>query len=610
MSVINILDSAVYNMIAAGEVVENPASIVKELVENSIDAGAKNISVSIEDGGIKSICVIDDGEGMDQDDLKRSILPHATSKICAADDLKTISTLGFRGEALSSIASVSEMEIKSKHFLCDIAYGLKVKGGQILDFAPTALSKGTSITISKLFYNTPARYKFLKTSKTEENNVTQTVMDLILSNSNVAFRYYIDKKLALSSPGAGLLEAIKSVYNQNICDNLVETDYTYQKYRVFGYIGKPSSQAIKHNRNYQTLIINGRIIKDFTLSSVIQNAYGDTLMKRSFPVFVLEVVMPFEIVDVNVHPGKKEVRFASGCKINAALYNAVKDTLNKIINQKAQELSFLRHIDSKEINKYDNEKQSLLNKMLDEYANDTVQTNQKQKIDEISSRLNNLSHISPKIVQDKTRLKEENLFIGDMAESYRIDYKIVGQLFDTYILIEYDDNLYLIDQHAAHEKLLYDEYMKKIAYDKPDVQELMIAYLYENKKYAEVLLKHTDTLSKMGFEIEDFGNNIIKITAVPMEFINLDFEIFFDDLGELFQHEIDDISKISEIKELVAKKACRNAIKGGRKLSEDDIKYIMESFFQKGAPLQCPHGRPITIKLSKTEIEKMFGRIQ
>ena len=206
------------------------------------------------------------------------------------------------------------------------------------------------------------------------------------------------------------------------------------------------------------MIINGRIIKDFTLSSVIQNAYGDTLMKRSFPVFVLEVVMPFEIVDVNVHPGKKEVRFASGCKINAALYNAVKDTLNKIINQKAQELSFLRHIDSKEINKYDNEKQSLLNKMLDEYANDTVQTNQKQKIDEISSRLNNLSHISPKIVQDKTRLKEENLFIGDMAESYRIDYKIVGQLFDTYILIEYDDNLYLIDQHAAHEKLLYDEY--------------------------------------------------------------------------------------------------------------------------------------------------------
>lgn len=611
MTKINILDSTVYNQISAGEVVENPASIVKELLENSIDAGAQNITVMIEDGGIKSIQIIDDGMGMVEKDLYNSILPHATSKILNAEDLATISTLGFRGEALASISSVSEIEIKSRYFETDIAYGLTVKGGVTISKGVVPLSKGTSITVNNLFYNTPARYKFLKSKRGEQNLVTELIQNMILSNEMVAFRYCIDKKLVYSSGGNGLKSALESIYSQDIVENLLEVDYEENPYKIKGFIAKPSSPSIKFNRSYQSIIINGRIVKDFSLSSVVHNAYGERLMRRTFPLFVLDIIMPFDLVDANVHPNKKEVRFAANCKINGMIYKAIKNTLEQSGNQMREEMSFLKKDvpQSKEIEEASDvfspgENYNSLYEESINYSKDNIAKN-----DELSQKLSYLSSTSPKVSDGTYRLNENKAFLYKAEErSEVLSYKLIGQAFDTYIILEFNDNLYFIDQHAAHERILYDDYLRMLNKKPFDVQDLMIPYLYEANESYNIILKHQKTFESMGFVLEDFGNNIIKILGVPLIFSDIDIDAFLRDVTQTLS-SVKNIEDIELLKDTVAKKACKRAIKGGTTLPKDDIKYVMEMFSKNNIPLQCPHGRPVIIKISQKELEKMFRRI-
>jgi DNA mismatch repair protein MutL len=620
MTKINILDSSVYNRISAGEVVENPASIIKELVENSIDAGAQNISVYIEDGGIKSIQVIDDGEGMTKDDLLRSIQPHATSKIKTAEDLELISTLGFRGEALASIAAVSALDIKSKYIESDLAHGIEIKGGDLIKQGVVALNKGTSITVSSLFYNTPARYKFLKSKRSEENFVSQLMSEIILSNPDIAIRYYIDKRLVFSSSGIGLYDAIKSVYSEEIVQNIVEVEYNEPPYSVRGFIAKPSSPAIKHNRSFQTMIINGRIIKDFTLSSIVQNAYGESLMRKTFPLFVLDVVLPFDKVDVNVHPNKKEVRFSTDCKINSVVYKAVKEALLEQITKQSNEFDFLSkppqqptpiiHIEEKEASNTSDyptsTNQSKLSKSVNlhkkvpkyspvEFENlfDSIIVERKSDFD--------LSATPIKPV--KTEGFRDNKVPFTLKHS--TNYKIIGQIFDTYILIEYNDAVYIIDQHAAHERKLYDAYIKNIGLQ-TDSQQLLVPFVFEGD--SESLLKNSALFEEMGFEIENFGGNMIRILSVPLAFSDIDIDGFFTAASEMLSMATE-LENMEIIKDKLAKTACKSAIKGGVSLSNEDIRHILDMFFESGIPMQCPHGRPTIIKMTRQEIEKMFRRI-
>lgn len=610
MGKINILDSAVFNQIAAGEVVENPASIVKELVENSIDAGAINITVTIEEGGIKSVNIIDDGEGMDEQDLMKCVLPHTTSKIRNAADLQTIATLGFRGEALASIASVSFTEIKSKYYQSDVAYSLQVKGGEISDIAIAPLNKGTSITITRLFYNTPARFKFLKSKKSEENNVTSTMQDIILANPTIAFRYYIDKKLMYSSSGEGLKSSIESIYDKDITDNFIEVDFQENPYKVYGFIAKPDSPAIKFNRNYQTIIINGRSIKDFTLSAVVQNAYGEKLMRRTFPAFVLDILMPFDLVDVNVHPNKKEVRFASKSKINSIIYNSIKQALQILTKQDEEDIAFLNTNRNESSSSYQTNHikndNVLLKKLIPNNHIENIQSNvfEQEKVDEINKKLDYLSKTSPKLSEHITRLKEENA----IPDEQKPDYKVVGQAFNTYILIEHEQNLFLIDQHAAHERILYDSYLTKLNKKPLDVQDLMIPFLYDASNNYDIIMKNSSILSDMGFELEEFGNNLIKVLSVPLQFTDINIDMFLNEVCESLV-DIKNFDDIETLKNKIATKACKSAIKGGAPLNNEDIIVVMDKFTQSGIPLQCPHGRPVIIKLTKTQIEKMFRRI-
>lgn len=626
MTKINILDSSVYNQISAGEVVENPASVIKELVENSIDAGAQNISVFIEDGGIKSIQIIDDGEGMEQDDLLRSVQPHATSKIKNAEDLYTISTLGFRGEALASIAAVSAVDIKSKYFESDLAYGIEIKGGQLTRSGVVALNKGTTITVSSLFYNTPARFKFLKSKRSEENAVTQLISEIILANPEISIRYYIDKRLVFSSSGQGLFDAIKSVYSEEIVQNVLEVSYSEPPYSVQGYIAKPSTPAIKHNRSFQTQIINGRVIKDFTLSSVVQNAYGESLMKKTFPLFVLEIILPFDKVDVNVHPNKKEVRFSADCKINSIVYKAIKATLFQQRSAQVNDLSFFEGKTKESSGDIIEEKQS------NEFFGETKQGAERSQVvkpfangQDLFTDILNLSQTMTKEPQSTATEKcfdryEDLIKIPPLKTnidrfcdnksffdtSHQNDYKIIGQLFDTYILVEFREAMYIIDQHAAHERKLYDSFVKSLKEKNTDIQQLLIPYLFEGD--SEILLQNAALFEDMGFLIEDFGGNLIKVLSSPLVFQDIDLDSFFHSAIETLSTG-SEIGNMEIIKDKLAKAACKNAIKGGTRLSNEDIKDIIEIFFKSGIPLQCPHGRPTIIKLSKTEIEKMFRRI-
>lgn len=655
---INVLEPRIFNKIAAGEVVERPASIIKELVENSVDAGAKHITIEIENGGISKIRVIDDGCGIDFDDLQRAFLPHATSKIKEDSDLFEIKTLGFRGEALASIGAVSFVNLISKTKDSSTGGTIQISGGDMGVPTICGADNGTDITVQNLFYNVPARAKFLKKPKTEESEITDLVEKFILSNPTVSIKYIIDGKIRHISNGKGMMDAIYEVYGKNTLDNLLYFEQEYDDMRIYGFTSKP--EFSKPNRTYQTIIINNRYIKNTTIQSAVTNAYGEVLMKKQFPFFVIYLDMDFSAVDVNVHPNKMEVRFENGNNIYPRVFELINKTINSIdytrtYQSKQSEtlvdsLSVpddIKNITIEEnnfdINKFniDNEK---LNKLWEsEEVNISASSNTENNIGNLgngSKEVNKLdtteqiiSNLSKKYSGSSANIftamelssaddvLKNGISFGSKllnkmeAEQEEIDVsknqsiRILGVLFKTYIVIEYQNSMLLVDQHAGHERILFDQMMESLKNQKLAIQQLLVPYVLDvNAVEENYILEHIEDLKTLGFDVEEFGDKTFKVSTVPYILEDVDFKEFFDEfLQDMKNPKV--FSFAGSFRDKVASMACKAAVKGGDELSYSEVAKLIELFAENNTKLLCPHGRPVVIKVTENEIERWFKRI-
>ncbi len=661
MSKINILPAQVYNRIAAGEVVDRPYSVVKELVENSIDAGATEIEIYVEKGGKELIRVIDNGEGIAREDLHAAFMPHATSKIEKASDLETIMTLGFRGEAVASIASVSKMTIASKTKDGD-CYSLFSDGGTLGEIVESAGMNGTDVKVEMLFFNTPVRLGYLKSDKVEEADIIHFVSRFILNRSDIAFHLYVNGKSVLQSFGGGDEEAISSVYGAGILRDLYKIDAEKHGIKIRGYIGNQNFS--KPNKTYQSVFLNGRYIQNATISAVMTNAYASYLMKRQFPFYVLHIEVPTEIVDVNVHPNKSDVRFANNRIIYGCLYNVVSAVLDgnaKALDylpqtQKQAEIPFTYEDAKKEMEKNDgfrkvaflkeDEKQS----SIDDLPFDLPSVKKEDKSDvseEYFKRLNKMeeeAEETPRFEREEKKKsglldlypgltapdttfevrkedkKEKDWFVENKrfleeeakkAKQNRIDItacRYAGKLFNTYLLYEKDEEFYIIDQHAAHERLIFDRLKKKIETRTPVSQPMLLPYKLDvNAFEASFIREHLENIRSMGFDIEEFGLQSFKISAVPVDLQDIDLKKFFNEiLGDVSGFR--SIRLESLIKDKLATAACKAAVKGGMDLSETEVNELFK-LMDGNMGLKCPHGRPVVVRMTKTELEKMFKRI-
>ncbi len=664
MAKINILDPSIYNLIAAGEVVERPASVIKELVENSIDAKAKNITVEIKDGGTTLMQVSDDGVGIAEDDFKSAFLPHATSKIKQAEDLDSIFTLGFRGEALASIAAVAKVKLVSKTENDEVGNSLVVDGGKFGEVQKIAANVGTTISVKDLFYCVPARAKFLKKNKTEEQEITNIINRIVLAHPDINFNYIVDGKKVLSSLGSTEKEAMFSVYGKESIQETLEVFAERDSVSVKGFVGKPTYS--KSNRTYQTLIINGRYVINTTVQSAVANAYGDFLMKRQYPFFVLYLTVPLDEIDVNVHPNKLDVKFLKSNLVYSVVFEAVSRALNGMDYVKQIDLetnagiSFISQVQQKtnsekidkagvNLNPFsfntdvmtDVEKDKVTNNVIDSIINlpdenigvkDNFGIGSKllerinEKIDnnddsafksENYQRENIVKNKASEVIQDSFVEKEmtsQNLSVFEKPKTIQNDFatddvKIVGKIFNTYLMIEWGENVYLIDQHAAHERIRYDKLKAEYETGNIVIQPMLIPFVITlNPEDDQILSANLEAIKSVGFDIDEFGDRTYKISAVPTIISDIDFNKFFS----MFLAEKIHKSKITEadiVKDSLMQMACKSAIKGGDDLSKDEINKLLKEMSEKNIVLFCPHGRPVVVRITKYEVEKWFKRI-
>jgi len=657
MKKINVLTQSVYNRIAAGEVVDRPYSAVKELIENSLDAGATEIEVYIEKGGKQLIKVVDNGSGIERDDLNAAFLPHATSKIATVDDLNDIATLGFRGEALASISSVAKVEIISVT-AGNSAFKISCDGGKIGEIIPAALEKGTHITVRNLFFNTPVRAKFLKDDKKEETDVTNFITRYILSKPSVSFKYYADGKLILQSFGGGLDEAVAQVYGAKVLSQCFKIDAAKNEVHVYGFIG--NQNFFKPNKTYQSVFLNGRYIVNNTIATAINQAYASYMMKRQFPFYVLNVDVPSNVVDVNVHPSKADVRFID----NKAIFGAIYSIISSVLDGTARAADFVVNetrlpeiyskIEGKEgknrvysdenpphksddlaslLKKYDKTsavaedmKAAGIEFKPEKSLEKSVQPAKPDYFDPIKdlplSDLMSERKINTMCVTDDTMPPslngniaayevESRLFNKKQQEQQKIEYascKYKGNLFNTYLIYEVADTVYMIDQHAAHERLIYDRLREKLA--KRDIarQALLVPYIFTaNPAEARFLEEKQSLLRTMGFGIAPFGFESFRIDEVPIDLQDINIKEFFDDILS----EVDGLKEIKledVLKDKIAMTACKHAINGGMQLTDGEVDALFK-LLDGNMGLKCPHGRPICVTLTKKDIEKMFKRI-
>lgn len=663
MGKINILTKDIFNRIAAGEVVERPYSAVKELVENALDADATEISVYVEKGGKQLIKVCDNGSGIEQDDLRKAFIPHATSKITKIEDLDAIATLGFRGEALASIASISVTEIISAtegnpafKVVCEDGYTGKVQ--------PAALGgRGTEVTVHNLFYNTPARLKFLKTDKGEETDIQNFMSRFILGNPQVAFRYYSDGKLKLESFGNGLDEAVAQVYGAKVISQCYKIDAEKHGIRMHGFIG--NQNFFKPNKSYQSLFLNGRYIVNNIISSAITNAYSAYAMKRQYPFYVLFVDIPADLVDVNVHPNKADVRFADG----RAVYGAVYSVISAILDGTAKAADFVvdysrpaevkstiaaENIAEEEATSTGKESvpsqpepprppvkrdESLANppdelfiqperdrEPVDpEVAKFDFSAYEDYEEPKFVDRENTVPlyvYYNNKIVENKMavnsppfmlmptptekELKKQRKAEQEKFRCHTFSYK--GNLFNTYLVYEIENSIYIVDQHAAHERLIYDRLKKEMEEKKVPRQGMLVPYVLSvNPEEYAFIEENIYTIRDMGFDIEPFGTNAYRVCEVPVDLKDLNFKEFFDELLANIS-ELKALDKADILKDRIAMTACKHAIKGGMELTRQEAESLIEEM-GGDMGLKCPHGRPVAVRLTKYQIEKMFKRI-
>lgn len=637
MAKINILESNVYNRIAAGEVVDRPYSVVKEFVENSIDAGAKNITVSIERGGKDLICVSDDGTGIGKEDLRSAFLPHATSKIARAEDLDFIRTLGFRGEALASIASVANVRLRSRAAGADEAYELVCSGGKMGEITPCALGAGTEICAENLFFNTPVRAKFLKSDKGEEGDISNFVSRLVLGNPTVAFRYYIDGKLALQSFGGGEDEALAAVYGGNTVQECYKIDAEKHGIRIRGFLGKPS--FTKANRTYQSLFVNGRYVVNNTIGSAISNAYASYLMKRQYPFYVLYIDIPPEAVDVNVHPNKSDVRFEN----NQVVYGCIYSVISSVLDGNASALEFVvgakdapaepeaaprtASLENIAVPKREETAEEAPAAMTEGGSGHMKETPHRQDAFFVPPRASEMKggavfefHDSASAAdvekeRERQAVFEENKRYLEALENKARQQKLIfenavyrGCLFNTYLIYEEGDNAYIVDQHAAHERLIFDRLCAEAEKRKAVQQPLLVPYVLNvNREEFAFLAENAENIRRIGFEMEEFGQGSFKISAVPLDLQDIDLGSFFEELlsevGSLRGIRLTEV-----LRDRIAMTACKHAVKGGMLLTDSEKEKLFE-MLHGDMGLKCPHGRPIAVKMTKYEIEKMFKRI-
>ncbi len=644
MRKINILTKNVYNRIAAGEVVDRPYSAVKELIENSLDAKATEIEIYVERGGKQLIKVVDNGTGIERDDLRAAFLPHATSKISAAEDLDNILMLGFRGEALASISAISKVELKSVTE-GNSAYKISCEDGKIGEITPAALEKGTEITVRDLFYNTPVRAKFMKTDKKEEADITAFVTRYILGNPEVSFKYYTDGKLFLQSFGGGLGEAMAQVYGAKILSECFMIDASRNGVQLYGFIG--NQNFFKPTKTYQSIFLNGRYIVNNTISTAVTQAYASYMMKRQFPFYVLFVNVPHDIVDVNVHPSKADVRFVDNKFIFGNVYSVISSVLDGTASAAEFVVGGVPDVKSSlggvgnntfsndkegepEDNKTDND---IIHKLIEKYKPEMkVDTSNRYTVKTVGDEIvvtNNengtgfdilkdlpLENLIPKHIDNVLKVTDDTMSPSfDAAyingKQQFIDYstcKYKGNLFNTYLLYEYNERVYMIDQHAAHERLIYDNLMKRLAERKIVKQPLLVPYIFEtNPQEERILEEKLYVLRSMGLGIEPFGLGSFKIDEVPVDLQDINVKEFIGeilaDIEGLKNAGLEDV-----LKDKIATVACKHAVKGGMQLTDGEIDALFK-MIDGNMGLKCPHGRPVCVVLTKREIEKMFKRI-
>ena len=611
---IHLLTADIYNKIAAGEVVDRPYSVVKELVENAIDAGATEITVEIEAGGKSLIRVTDNGCGIEKEDLQNAYAPHATSKLSRAEDLFGVKTLGFRGEALASIAAVSEMEIVSKTASGE-AYALTCCGGVLGQLTPAAGANGTRVLVKNLFFNTPARLKFLKSDSHEEGDVAAMIARFILSRPEIAFCFEVNGKIRYRSYGDGLRAALAAVYGAEVLSHLCEIDAAKHGLRLSGFIGDRNYS--KPNRTYQSMFVNGRYVVNQTLASAISNAYASYLMKRQYPFYVLFLDVPPEIVDVNVHPNKADVRFADHNLIYGNVYSIVSAVLDGnsraleyVVPEAGQERPAPAPATSSSpapqpTMSYAEAKKEL-GFDIPLYAGTSTVPRRMPPAPIFEVR-------SPK-PQQEDAFEENQKFLRAQEEAkkqQRIDPAALtfkGELFRTYLIYECGDDAYIVDQHAAHERLIYDRLRAKWEAREVVSQPMLAPYVAElNAQEHAFLAKNYDILREIGFEIEDFGGTSAKISAVPSDLMGMDLAAFLREV--LASMESLRAIKLSDLlKDKLASAACKAAVKGGERLTEAEARSLLEKM-DGDMGLKCPHGRPVAVHLTRYELEKLFRRI-
>ena len=629
MGKINVLDKFTAEKIAAGEVVERPASVIKELVENAIDAGATSVTVEIKNGGTSYMRVSDNGSGMDKDDARTAFLRHATSKIKTDSDLSSISTLGFRGEALCSIAAVSRTELFTKQRTSSEGTHVVIEGGEEKVFQSSGCPDGTTIVVKNLFFNTPARMKFLKKDATEAAAITDVCNKQALSHPHVSIRLIRDGKDVLFSPGDNILRnAVHAVYGKDIANATTEADYTKNNIRVSGLTGK--NNLSRPNRQMQIFFINGRYVVNKTLLTAVQEAYKNELMIGRFPVCVLNITIDPSLVDVNVHPGKIEVKFANDQDIYEVAYWAVKNALantaaprealipskNKeaykmpVTVKESSQISFAPVLAKKTVFKPytppSPAKEAPKPLTKNEIREEVMPFNGKlpvrdiegiEKLEKSVSKADSAPLFEHKA--EKKPVPEERAPVHSV--------RIIGQLFSTYILAEGDGEFFLMDQHAAHERIRYEQ-IRQSGY-KTDTQMLLMPVSVGLTPREKVLaLEKAPLLLDMGFELEDFGQNAVILRSLPADCPFDDgADLFVEVLGVLSGEESGEVT--ASLDKAIYTIACRSAIKANQPLTLPELEKLYNEASALEGITTCPHGRPITVKLTKYQIEKMFGRI-
>lgn len=584
-----VLDENTINKIAAGEVIDRPASIVKELVENSIDAGAKNISIDIRNGGIQKIKIIDDGSGISPDDVELAFERHATSKIRKEEDIQNIKSMGFRGEALASIAAISKVTISTKKVENHTGTRLVIVAGKTSEVIEIAWDMGTTIVIEDVFANIPARYKFLKKDYIEAGYIEDNIIRLALANPNISFKYINNGKQIFNTTGNGDIKyTIFNIFGKQIMENIHDISYEYENIKVNGIIGNPNIS--RSTRQNEFMYVNTRFVNNKTLIAALEKGFEQKLNIGKFPFAVINVEIPPQEIDVNVHPAKLEIKFQNESKVFDAVFHAVKNKIEEYHRS-------ISPFTSNEINT------TVVENRTEEIKQDTNIIEEEKEKQTIPIYFN----------------EDENIEIKDLIKTNKIDedianydteikYRYIGCLFDTYILIEIKEKLYIIDQHAAHERLLYEQISSMYYNKKKETQILMMPLLLELKHKEKAYIdKNKKIFEDIGYIFEDFGDSAIKISGVPNVGYNIGYEEMFKDVLDEMVENVNTTNKDLETR-FIYTLACKAAVKGNMKLTNQEHIALLDKMIELKNPFTCPHGRPTAYQISKYEIERKFKR--